>query len=38
VVEGLQKVREGELVNPMTAAQMAQAAGAQASTTKSTKE
>jgi membrane fusion protein (multidrug efflux system) len=38
VVEGLQKVREGELVNPMTAAQTAQAAGTQASTTKSTKE
>jgi membrane fusion protein (multidrug efflux system) len=38
VVEGLQKVREGELVNPMTAAQMAQAGGAQASTGKSTKE
>jgi len=38
VVEGLQKVREGELVNPMTAAQMAQAGEAQASTGKSTKE
>ena len=38
VVEGLQKVREGAQVNPMTAAQMAAASDAQASTTKSTKE
>ena len=38
VVEGLQKVREGAQVNPMTASQMAQASQAQASTTKSTKE
>jgi len=38
VVEGLQKVREGEVVNPMTAAQIAQAGGTEASTTKSAKE
>lgn len=34
VTEGLQKVREGEVVNPMTASQMAQAAETQAPSTK----
>jgi membrane fusion protein (multidrug efflux system) len=38
VVEGLQKVREGEVVNPMTGTQMAQAAKPQAPAEKSTKE
>jgi membrane fusion protein (multidrug efflux system) len=38
VVEGLQKVREGEVVNPMTGTQMAQAAKPQAPAEKSPKE
>jgi membrane fusion protein (multidrug efflux system) len=38
VVEGLQKVREGALVQPMTAAQMAQAAAAQSAEHKPAKE
>jgi membrane fusion protein, multidrug efflux system len=38
VVEGLQKVREGAPVQPMTAAQMAQAASAQAPSEKTAKE